>query len=66
MHLSVKVEKLENYEGDKAKDLDTWLFQVRKHLELSIVPAGAYVTYVASLLRGNATMWWREACEAHR
>ena len=64
--LSVKVEKPENYKGDKAKNLDTWLFQVRKHLELLIVPAGAYVTYVASLLRGNTAMWWREACEAHR
>ena len=64
--LSVKVERPENYEGDKVKDLDTWLFQVRKHLELSTVPAGAYVAYAASLLRGNAAMWWRGACEAHR
>ena len=64
--LSVKVEKPENYDGDKVKDLDTWLFQVREHLELSTVPAGAYVAYAASLLRGNAAMWWREACEAHR
>ena len=65
MRLSVNVKKLENYDGDKVKDLDTWLFQVREHLELSTVPAGAYVAYAASLLRGNATMWWREACEAH-
>ena len=64
--LSVKVEKPENYDGDKVKDLDTWLFQVREHLELLTVPAGAYVAYAASLLRGNAAMWWREACEAHR
>ena len=64
--LSVKVEKLENYDGDKVKDLDTWLFQVREHLELSTVPAGAYVAYAASLLRSNTAMWWREACEAHR
>ena len=27
MRLSVKVEKPENYDGDKAKDLDTWLFK---------------------------------------
>ena len=66
MRLSVKVEKPENYDGDKVKDLDTWLFQVREHLELLTVPAGAYVAYAASLLRGNAAMWWREACEAHR
>ena len=63
--LSVKVEKLENYEGDKAKDLDTWLFQVREHLELLTVPTGAYVVYAASLLCDNTAMWWREACEPH-
>ena len=39
---------------------------MREHLELSTVPAGAYVVYAASLLRGNAAMWWRDACEAHR
>ena len=66
MRLNVKVEKPENYDGDKVKDLDTWLFQVREHLELLTVPIGAYFAYVASLLRGNAAMWWREACEAHR
>ena len=64
--LSVKVEKPENYDGDKVKDIDTWLFQVHEHLKLLTVPAGAYVAYAASLLRGNAAMWWREACEAHR
>ena len=37
MRLSVKVEKPENYDGDKVKDLDTWFFQVREHLELSTV-----------------------------
>ena len=39
MRVNVKVEKPEQYDGDKAKDLDTWLFQVREHLELSTVPA---------------------------
>ena len=43
-----------------------WLFQVREHLELSIVPAGGHVPYTASLLRGNAALWWREVCEANR
>ena len=38
MRFSVKVEKPETYDGDKAKDLDTWLFQVLEHLELSTVP----------------------------
>ena len=66
MRLSVKVEKPENYDGDKAKDLDTCLFQVREHLELSTVPTRGHVLYAASLLRGNATLWWREACEANR
>ena len=34
MRMNVKVEKPEQYDGDKARDLDTWLFQVREHLEL--------------------------------
>ena len=66
MRLSVKVEKPENYDGDKAKDLDTWPFQVCEHLELSTVLTRGHVPYAASLLRGNATLWWREACEANR
>ena len=43
MRVNVKVEKPEQYDGDKAKDLDTWLFQVREHLELSTVPARGHV-----------------------
>ena len=43
MRLSVKVKKPENYDGDKAKDLDTWLFPVCKHLELSTVPTRGHV-----------------------
>ena len=66
MRLNVKVEKPEQYDGDKARDLDTWLFQVREHLELSTVPARGHVPYAASLLRGNAALWWREACEVNR
>ena len=66
MRVNVKVEKPEQYDGDKAKDLDTWLFQVREHLELSTVPARGHVPYAASLLRGNAALWWREVCEANR
>ena len=61
--LSVKVKKPENYEGDKAKDLDTSLFQVREHLELSSVPAGAYVAYAASLLCGNYSVL--DSCELY-
>ena len=48
------------------KDLDTWLFQVRTHLQLSTVPVRGHVPYAASLLCGNAALWWREVCEANR
>ena len=65
MRLNIKVEKPEQYDGDKAKDLDTWLFQVCEHLELSTVPARGHVLYAVSLLCGNATLWWREVCEAN-
>ena len=64
--MNVKVEKPEQYDGDKSRDLDTWLFQVREHLNLSTVPARGHVPYAASLLRGNAALWWREVCEANR
>ena len=66
MRFNIKVEKPETYDGDKARDLDTWLFQVREHLELSNIPMGGRVAYAASLLRSNAALWWREACEANR
>ena len=49
MRLNVKVKRPEQYDGDKVKDLDTWLFQVREHLEMSIVPARGHVPYVVSL-----------------
>ena len=66
MRLSVKVEEPENYDGNNAKDLDTWLFQVREHLELSTVLIRGHVPYAASLLCGKAFLWWREACEVNR
>ena len=66
VRLNIKVEKPDTYDGDKAKDLDTWLFQVREYLALSTVPQRGHVPYAASLLRGNATLWSREACEANR
>ena len=61
MRLSVKAEKPENYDGNKAKDLDTWLFQACEHLELSTRPNRGHIPYAASLLCGNATLWWQEA-----
>ena len=65
MRFGIKVEKPANYDGDKGQDLDTWLFQVREHLELATIPAEGHVAYAASLLRGNVVLWWREAYEAH-
>ena len=66
MRIGVKVEKPETYSGEKTRDLDTWLFQVREHLQITTIPAAGHVPYAASLLRGNAALWWRETCEANR
>ena len=65
MCIGVKVEKLENYDGSKGCDLDTWLFQVQEHLQLTVIPIRGHVPYAASLLRGNAALWWRELCQAN-
>ena len=32
MRIRVKLEKPENYNGSKGRDLGTWLFQVQEHL----------------------------------
>ena len=66
MRIGVKVEKPETYSGERSRDLDTWLFQVREHLQITTIPAPGHVPYAASLLRGNAALWWRETCESHR
>ena len=66
MRIGVKVEKPETYSGEKSRDLDTWLFQVRKHLQITTIPAPGHVPYAASLLRGNVALWWRETCEGNR
>ena len=65
MRIGVKVEKPENYDGSKGRDLDTWLFQVEEHLQLTVIPVRGHVPYAASLLRGNAALWWRELCQAN-
>ena len=65
MRIGVKVEKLETYAGKKGRDLDTWLFQVREHLEITIIPTRGHIPYVALLLHGNAALWWRETCEVN-
>ena len=67
MRISVKVEKPENYDGSKGSDVNTWLFQVCKHWDLTVIPAWGHVSYVALLLCGNPALWWRELCESdHR
>ena len=53
MRIGVKVEKPETYNGEKTRDLDTWLFQVREHLDITTIPARGHVPYAASLLRGK-------------
>ena len=60
MRMGVKVEKPESYDGVKGCDLDTWLFQVREHLNLIVIPKWGHVPYAASLLCGNVALWWRE------
>ena len=60
----VKMERPDYFEGGKTQDVDTWVFQVREHLELvGILAEPARVSYAASLFRGNAALWWRERCE---
>ena len=54
MQIGVKVEKPETYSGEKTCDLDTWLFQVHEHLDITTIPARCHVACAASLLRGNA------------
>ena len=63
--MGVKVEKPKAYDGDKSRDLDTWLFQVREHLNLTVIPERGHVSYIASLLHGNAALWWREMCKGN-
>ena len=64
MRIGVKLEKTDDYDGGKQRDVDTRLFQVQEHLNLMNIPQCGHVAYAASLLRGNATMWWRELCES--
>ena len=62
-NMGVKLERPEALEGVKHQDVDTWLFQVGEHLRMLNIPEPSHVAYAASLLRGNAAMWWRERCE---
>ena len=58
----VKMERPDYFEGGKTQDVDTWLFQVREHLDIVMLPEPARVPYAASLFRGNAAVWWWEVC----
>ena len=60
MRIGLEVEKLDNFDGSKSKDLDKWIFQVREHLALTVIPECGHVPYAASLLMGNVAMWWRD------
>ena len=66
MQVGVKVKKTDTYDGTKGCDLDNWLFEVREHLNLTVIPEWGYVQYTALLLHGNAALWWHEACESNR
>ena len=63
--MGVKLEKPKAYDGDKSYDLDTWLFQVREHLNLTVIPEQGLVPYAASLLHGNAMLWLHKMCEGN-
>ena len=65
VRVGVKVERPEYFEGGKTQDVDTWLFQVREHLDIKVIPERGRIPYAASLFRGNAALWWRELCEAN-
>ena len=65
MRMGVKVEKWDTYDGNKSRNLDTWLFQVHEHLNLTVIPERGHVPYAASLLRGNATLWWYKMCKGN-
>ena len=67
MWMGVKVEKLDAYDGDKSYDLDTWLFQVCEHLNLTVISERGHVPNTTSLQHGNAALRWREMCKGdHR
>ena len=61
----VKVEKPNIYDDAKGRNFDTWLFQVGEHLNLTVIPEWEHVPYAASLLCGNAALWWHEMCETN-
>ena len=52
------------FDGGKNQDVDTWLFQVCEHLEITVIPEHGQVLYATSLFHGNDALWWREVCKS--
>ena len=48
MRFAVKVEKPNNYDGGKHRDIDTWLFQGQEHLNSMNIPQCGHVAYATS------------------
>ena len=42
----VKMERPDYFEGGKMQDVDTWLFQVREHLDIVMLPEPARVPII--------------------
>ena len=63
VRIGVKMERPDYFYGSKDQDVDTWLFQVHEHLDITVIPKCGQVPYAISLFRGNAPFWWREICE---
>ena len=56
VRIRVKVERPEYFDGGKTQDVDTWLFQVCEHLDITVIPERGRVPYAASLFRSNAAL----------
>ena len=46
VRIGVKMERPEYFEGNKTQDVDTWLFQVREHLDITVIPERGHVPYL--------------------
>ena len=61
--IGVKMERPNHFYGSKDQDVDTWLFQVCEHLDITVIPKRGQLPYAASLFPYNAALWWHEICE---
>ena len=53
MWIGVKVEKPDKFDGSKSKDVDTWIFQMRENLALTVILECGHVPYAVLLLSGK-------------